>query len=61
MTKKKRYSVKLYYHTNVEVEVWADSEKDAINAAEGLVGEPHYAEQILNGLQEDSAPDVEEI
>ena len=60
MAKKlKKMDVTLYFHTNVTVTVWAEDDKSAIESARGMLEEPYYKEQIMNGLQEDSAPDVE--
>ena len=56
----RKYRVTLYYHTNVTVEVCADNEKDAVNVARAEVSDDKYAESILEGLQEDGSPDVEE-
>lgn len=55
----KKMNVTLYFHTNVTVTVWAEDNKSAIEKARGMLEEPHYKEQIMNGLQEDSAPDIE--
>ena len=58
--KKKKYRVTIYYHTNVEVEVKAFNEDDAIDVARNTNTKAFKA-QIMGGLQEDSSPDVEEV
>ena len=57
----RKFEVTLYYHTNVTVEVEADSEDEAIEASYSEVTDDKYIEAILEGLQEDSSPDVKEI
>lgn len=54
-----KFNVTFYYHTNVTVEVEAENEEDALEIAEMEVDDEKYNEQILGGLQEDNAPDVE--
>lgn len=54
---KKLYKVTLYYHTNVTVE--AKDENEAINLAYGKIS--CHTQELLDGLQEDSSPDVETI
>ena len=56
-----KFNVTLYYHTNVTVEVEASNEQEARNLAYAKVGDEKYNQQILDGLQEDSAPDVDKI
>lgn len=56
---KKRYKVTLYYHTNVTVEVEAENEQEAINLA--YAESALHTQELLDGLQEDSSPDVETI
>lgn len=56
----RRYNVTFYYHTNVTVRVEAESEEEALALAESEVTKESYIPQILEGLQEDSSPDVEE-
>ena len=51
----------LYFHTNVTVEVEADDETKAVDAARNESCRDEYAEAILSGLQEDDSPDVKEI
>lgn len=58
--RKKSYSVTFYYHTNVTVRVEADSKKEALALAESEVEKESYIPQMLEGLVEDSSPDVEE-
>ena len=55
---KKKFDVTLYYHTNVTISVMAKDEKEAIENAENLIEDARYNEQLLSGLQRDSAPDV---
>ena len=57
----KKFEVTLYYHTNVTVEVEAEDEEDAVNAAYAEVSDDKYSQEILEGLQDDSDPDVVEI
>ena len=56
-----KFNVTLYYHTNVTVEVEASNEQEARNLAYTKVSDEKYNQQILDGLQEDSAPDVEQV
>lgn len=58
---KRKYEVTLYFHTNVTVEVEADDETKAVDAARNESCRDEYAEAILSGLQEDDSPDVNEI
>lgn len=57
----KKYQVTFYYHTNCVVEVEAENVIQALNLAERKLGSEECNEQIMEGLQEDSSPDVEEI
>jgi len=58
----KKYNVTFYYHTNCTVEVEAESEEEALDLAELEVSLcDKYADELLEGLQEDSDPDVEEV
>ena len=57
----KKYNVTFYYHTNATVEVEAENEKEALRKAEIEVCRKKYNTMILDGLQEDNSPDVEEI
>ena len=59
-SEKKNYNVTFYYHTNVTVKVEAQSEEEALALAESEVTNDCYTNQILEGLQQDSSPDVEE-
>lgn len=59
-SEKKNYNVTFYYHTNVTVKVEAQSEEEALALAESEVTKDCYTNQILEGLQQDSSPDVEE-
>ena len=56
-----KYEVTFYYHTNCVVEVEAENEQEALELAESKVSDDKYTEQILWGLQEDDAPDVEAV
>ena len=56
-----KFKVTFYYHTNVTVEVEAENEKEALFTAEDEVCKEKYNEIILDGLQEDDSPDVEEV
>ena len=57
----KKYRVTLYYHSSIDVEVEADNEKEAIEEAYCLAGDPKYDAQLISNVQEDADPDVEEI
>lgn len=57
----RKFEVTLYYHTNVTVEVEADDETKAVDAAMAESCRDEYAEAILSGLQEDDSPDIKEI
>lgn len=56
----KKYNVTLYYHTNLTVQVEAESEEAAREAAYAEAEKECYIPELINGLQKDSAPDVEE-
>jgi len=56
----KKYQVKFYYHTNLSVNVEAENEKEALKKAEEEAGKECYIPQMIEGLQEDNSPDVEE-
>ena len=59
----KKYNVTLYYHTNIDVEVIAENEEDAIELArqEAACDDTDTIDTLLDGMQEDNSPDVEEI
>jgi len=59
-SEKKNYNVTFYYHTNVTVRVEAESEEEALALAESEVTKESYIPKMIEGLQEDSRPDVEE-
>jgi hypothetical protein len=62
MTKqKKTYNVTLYFHTNVSINVQAESEREAIDLAQAESARECYIKELLDGLQEDSAPDAVEV
>mgnify|MGYP003515170281 CR=1 FL=1 len=56
---KKRYNVTFYYHTNLTVSVEAESKEEALALAESEVVKESYIPQMLEGLVEDSSPDIE--
>lgn len=53
----KKYKVTMYYHTNCTVVVEANSEEEALENAYCV----NCNGQLLEGLQEDNAPNIEEI
>lgn len=57
----KKFEVTFYYHTNCTVKVEAEDEEEALAIAENKVCDPKYEAQIMEGLQEDDEPDVEEV
>lgn len=61
MTKKKKqpYKITLYFHTNLSVYVEAENEKEAIEMAREKSTKHCYVSALLEGMQEDNAPDVE--
>lgn len=59
-SEKKKYNVTFYYHTNLTVSVEAKSKEEALALAEAESEKECYTQDLLNGLQEDSSPDVEE-
>lgn len=56
---KKKYRVTLYYHTNLTVSVEAESEEEALALAQFESEKSCHTQDLLNGLQEDSSPDIE--
>ena len=56
----KKFNVTFYYHTNCTVSVMANDEKEALRLAESEVTKDCYTNQILEGMQEDDSPNVEE-
>lgn len=54
---KKKYKVTLYFHTSGSAIVEAENEKEAIEKANWEI----LDEDLLGNMQEDSAPDVEEL
>lgn len=56
----KKYNVTLYYHTNLTVQVEAESEEAAREAAYAEAEKECYIPKLIEGLQEDNEPDVEE-
>lgn len=59
--KKKFYDVTLYFHTNTTISVEAENEKEAIELARAKTCEKRYTQDLLEGMQEDSSPDVTEL
>lgn len=57
----KKYQVTFYYHTNCVVEVEAENEREAKAKAYSELNTEEVNRQIMEGLQEDDSPDVEEI
>lgn len=57
----KKYKVTFYYHSNVSVEVEAETEGEAIDLAKDEICSPIYERQILDGIEEDDNQDVEEV
>lgn len=59
----KKYQVSLYYHTNIVVDVEAENEEAAIEAAReiGARDDEEIVDLLLNGMEEDDSPDVYEI
>jgi hypothetical protein len=55
----KEFQVTLYYHTNVTVNVYAESEEQAKILAYMMV--ENHTQELIEGLEEDSAPDVCEV
>ena len=56
-----KYKVTLYYSTNCEVEVEADSREAAVDAAYGKVDSDDCKNQLIANLQQCSDEDVELI
>lgn len=59
--KKRYYNVTLYFHTNVTVRVKAANEEEAIMEAHLEAGKKKYDANLINNMQEDMDPDVQEI
>lgn len=49
----KKYEVKLYYHTNLTLNVEAESEQDAREKARAEAERECYTQELLEGLQEE--------
>ena len=56
-----KYLVRLYYHSFIDVEVEAENETDAIDAAHCEADQDKYTDELLENLIEDDSPDVEEV
>jgi len=56
-----KYAVTFYYHSNCTVEVEAENEREAKEMAYSMLGGEDTTNQILEGLQEDDSPTIEEI
>ena len=54
-----KYKVTLYYSTNCEVEVEADSRESAVDAAYGKVDSDGCKRQLMENLQQCQDEDVE--
>ena len=57
----KRYKVRLYYHSSIEVEVSAINSKEAVETARSMAESVDAQQIVLDGLVEDDSPDVEPI
>lgn len=59
----KKYSVTLYYHTNIVVEVSAENEQEAIENARQMAArdDQEIIDILLGGMYEDGQPDCEEV
>lgn len=57
----RKYLVTIPYTTYIDVEVEAESEKEAIDKAFIEAGGSDYDNQFLNNVISDGDPDVEEI
>ena len=59
----KKYSVTLYYHTNIVVEVSAENEQDAIENARQMAArdDQETIDILLGGMYEDDQPDCDEV
>ena len=57
----KKYSVTFYYHTNLTVEVEANSEEEALEKARDEQYDDMYNNDLLVGMQEDGDPDIEQL
>lgn len=57
-SEKKKYRVTLYYHTNLTVSVEAENEQEAKTNA--YIEVAYHTQELIDGLQEDSSPDIEE-
>lgn len=55
-----KYQVTFYYHTNLTVEVEAENENEALELAQAESERDCYTQYLLEGMQEDCSPDVEE-
>jgi hypothetical protein len=55
----KKYQVTLYYHTNVTIEVFAKDEQEAKTNA--YIESAYHTQELIDGLEEDSSPDVCEV
>lgn len=53
-----KYSVTLYYHTYIDVEVEAENEKEAIETAYAEAGKSEYDQQALHNITADGDPEV---
>lgn len=58
MIMKKKYSVRLYFHTHVDVEVVAENTKDAIEEAYCKSGTNEFSDSFQMNAETDNEPDV---
>ena len=59
--KQKNYVVTLYFHTNLTVPVCAENEQEAKDIARSKACEWSNLSALLEGMQEDDSPDVDEV
>lgn len=59
----KKYSVTLYYHTNIVTEVYAENEQEAIENARQMAArdDQEIIDILLGGMYEDGQPDCDEL
>ena len=54
----KKYKVRLFYHTNVDVDVYADNEKGAIEEAYSNADTPRFYHQFETNAEVDNDPEI---
>lgn len=57
----KKYSVSLFFHTSITIDVEAEDEHEAIGKARAETSNESHQKSLIYGMQEDSNPDVSEI